>query len=286
MHSITKSIQEFTSLGRALDPSYPSNRTILIAVPIVGILAGVIRFIYTNDASQALITALIVAVSTFLSWAFAREIAPDYEGAAFLAAVFAPLTFLFLSVDSLAFVSLAALLLMTRAVNRTVGPPAMITDSFAILVLAGIAVFVDGWIFGVAAILSLLLDASLQPQLPRHYLVAAVMIAVTFSVIGITGPGEAGTLTLVGILIILVISILMLIYTLMRRPIRSQTDISGYILTRTRVRAAAWVLLVAAVLSGVWHGDDGVVAFVPVWAALAGTSVYAIIRVLMNKSSE
>ena len=85
-------VYRYCSIARPVDPQYPTNRALLILLPIgaaafaalcaVGILPG--------PAVGNALSALLIG---FAAWALARELAPDHDVAAFVALALAWLHF-------------------------------------------------------------------------------------------------------------------------------------------------------------------------------------------------
>jgi len=78
-------ISRVSALARPVDPSYPTNRALLLGLApllIAGCLYGMLR---GGDWAEALRSAGWLVLAAFLGWALARELAPDEDLAAFLA---------------------------------------------------------------------------------------------------------------------------------------------------------------------------------------------------------
>lgn len=136
---------DVTSLGRAIDPSYPTNRALLVLMLGLGLLSG----LWQSSAMWGLQTALAV----FFGWALTRELDPDREMAAFVST---PLVLVSLVLGGLPQGPLFWLLLVTRLVNRTTGLKATWFDSLLVCALAfaslplalltAVAFAADGWL--------------------------------------------------------------------------------------------------------------------------------------------
>ena len=119
-----------TSIGRPVDPAWPTNQAILILSLTVLLVVAAFRIVFGGLAFlPALVAGSFAGGSVFLAWAFARELDPDHDLAAFVGALIALPAWELLG--SPGFTSLVLLLLGLRIVNRTVGPPARPLDSIA-----------------------------------------------------------------------------------------------------------------------------------------------------------
>lgn len=120
----------FTSIARPIDPAYLTNRALLIVLPIAGLLsAGLALFFDVGDGP--LTAAFSGALAAFAAWALTRELAPDYNGAAFVALAFA-------WVANIAFGARQVLLLfvamvLVRVINRSTGLPLRPIDTLGVL---------------------------------------------------------------------------------------------------------------------------------------------------------
>lgn len=165
----------FTSIARPIDPAYITNRALLIVLPLLMLLnAGLasIHEIGTSPLSAAFSGALVA----FAAWALTRELAPDYNGAAFIALVLAWIANIALGTTSVLLVFVA--LLLVRLVNRSTGPRWRVLDTLGVL---GFSIWAAAntqqpliLVIGAGAFI---LDATLSDPLRRHYFAAAVCIA-------------------------------------------------------------------------------------------------------------
>jgi len=263
-----------TSIGRPLDPNYPTNKAVLFLMPAAGIVAAaaaVARGAGFGDATGAGLTAI---GAVFGSWALGRELAPDYDKAAFVSMALAFAVLFFVESPSLLLLFLA--LFLVRVVNRSVGLPARISDSVAVSLLTTWAVYsLSNPLLGIAAAVAFLLDAVLaRPQ--RHQIGFAVgCLGVSalwvwgngFTLHGpislATVPGSSALLIAVGSLVAI---------TLTRQP-QSVGDATGELLSRARVRGGIFVGLLVA-LSSLAFGAEGIRSAGLVWATLGGILIW------------
>lgn len=162
-------IYRWTFLGRPLDWSYPTNRAVLILMPVAGLAAAV-----NTPRFYAFLAGAGAALG---AWALARELVPDHPLEAFVP--------LFLQIPALvpipeaSILLLFATMLLVRMVNRTVGLPARLPDSLAVSTMAAYAMYATQlpWI-GLAAAAAFLLDASLAPRLKRQWIFALLWLLI------------------------------------------------------------------------------------------------------------
>lgn len=271
-------VYKYTSIGRPLDPTYPTNLAIMLLTPLGGALAGLLALLNGSDLGQAAQAGFFAAAALFLGWVLAREIDPDRELSAFVAAGFAFGATLFAPMPP-QLIALAALLILTRIVNRIVGLPARITDSIPALLLTLAAIFVsDQWVFGLAAVVAFALDAVLVRPLRLQWVFAGLALLGTVVYVGTNGAGAIGTFTLPLLLAALVIAAGYVVNIVTTRRLTTPCDATGDPVYTVRVQAAMMVTLLAAVNS-LWYGDAGIWGMLPVWATLAALTLYRMLPV-------
>jgi len=263
-------IRRLTSLARRVDPRYPTNLAIVLLAFSAGALALVYQFFLGADLVSGFPYAFNVAAIPFLGWALAREIDPDRDYSAFLAAGLGLLGFFLYGSPSL--LVLLLVLVSIRVINRTAGPPATLLDS---LLLLGLGIFLtlqNGMLPGILAAGALFLDGLLPAPNRRNLLFAGLMalfmvaygIAEGFS-IQQTGFKPAGFLVLAmvtGLFIPVIFSY---------RSVRTVCDFPDISLIPDRVQAGMVFALLGgwlAWLLGAWQ------ILHPVWMAIAAVAVY------------
>lgn len=279
-----------SALGRPVDPSYRTNLIILILIPVLGIVAGAYSFISSNEIMIALQAALWTALAVFQSWAIAREIDPDNDYSAFVAVAVMVIAMFLLDFPAFSIIALFVTMMGLRLTNRIVGPPATRNDSIMVIVLVIIAVFFDNWIIGLVAAGGFLLSASMSEPERSHLAFAGGAVAIVI-VRGIISLGEIGSLSINYVVGMVLVSIFYILTILANRSITVGTDISGYPIDIRRFRAAMILALIAVVILALWRGDAGVIAMLPLWAAMLGISLYRVpitVRELMafNKARQ
>ncbi|MDJ0916829.1 MAG: hypothetical protein QNJ05_03630 [Woeseiaceae bacterium] len=177
-----RGVYRFTSIARPVDPAYPTNRALLLALPMLVVASAALATadVIALSPAAAAINALLVG---FVSWALTRELAPDDDAAAFLALFIAWPVSLFLGPSSvlLGF----AVLFLVRIVNQSTGLSARPFDTVSVLGLSVFAAYsMDLPLLLIVAGLAFIADALLPNGAKLHY-VAAGVCAGAFSWLGI-----------------------------------------------------------------------------------------------------
>lgn len=260
-------IHRFSVIARPLEPDYPTNRIVLILAPLAALIVAGLDFFWRGAAPmEAGLTFLLAALTAFLSWALTREIAVDAEGAAFLALIAAPFTLL---IGEPALLSLGALILLTRIVNRTVGPPALLSDCVATLILTLAAMWVDGvWALGLAAVLAFVIDALADRPQVSSWAFAVAAGVMTAGAMVLAAPVEGPPLEMRWAIMAAGVAIGAALVTVTQAAPKSLADATDEPLSRWRCAGAMAVALVGA-LTFLLNGQQGLIASLPVWAAVA-----------------
>jgi len=166
-------LYRFTSIGRPLDPSWPSNKAVLILTPIASLVGIGWSFWGGDDVPTIIYRALVFALGAFGSWALARELLPDDHAAAFVSMALGLLA-------CLAYPAPGLLLLFTtlglvRIVNRSTGLAARTSDSLLVtgLVIWSVYACHTPW-FGAVAALGFFLDGVLKRPQKKQWLFALI----------------------------------------------------------------------------------------------------------------
>lgn len=255
----------FTSIARPIDPAYLTNRALLIVLPVVGLASAGLAYFHDTGAGP-LSAALSGALVAFAAWALTRELAPDYNGAAFIALAFAWLAFSAFGVRLVLLLFVA--LVLVRVVNRSTGLPLRPLDTLGVLGFCfWAATSTQQPLILLIASLAFLLDARLERPLCRHYLAAAGCLAAFVWMLLRDATLIAGDLTawdwsLVGASALGIA----LLVNMNPEPV-SYCDTSPRRLDRARVSAGlivGWLLAVQALLT------NGRSAWLetPIWACM------------------
>jgi hypothetical protein len=262
-------IYQYTSIGRPLDPAWPTNKAVLVLLPIAAVLGAALAWAEDGTLSEVLLRALKFALVLFVAWALARELDPDDPSAAFISLAVGVLVAV--SIDSPGVLTAFTALGLIRIVNRSTGLPARKTDS-VVLVLLSIAVIYgsDSPLFGGVAALAFLLDGSLKDPRRHQWVFALLCLGATVVYmvdhdVGFGLPGAPDSLfEWLSVLFLLMFAL----DTVLTRQIHARGDVSGRPLDLNRVRGGMVIGLLAA-LQGI-DRPEGVAVIV---AAIAGICI-------------
>lgn len=244
------SIYQYTSVGRPLDPAWPSNKAVLILLPLAAILGAALEWADGGTPGAVLLRALNLALALFLSWALARELDPDDQSVAFISLAAGVLVGMLL--DSPGLLAAVATLGLIRVVNRSTGLPARKADSVALVLLTITVIYSTGSpLFGGVAALAFVLDGSLKEPLRHQWVFALVCLGgmVVYLVDHDGGLGLPGTPDSLFEWLSVLFLLMFALDILLTRRIRSRGDINDRPLLVGRVRGGMAVGLLAALQS-------------------------------------
>lgn len=266
-------LKDVSAIMRVLDPRYPTN----LAIIIVGVVTGAVALLYQLvdglDLVDSLLWGVAAALTVGLSWAISRELDPDHDLSAFVAAALAIVGLVIFGLPG--FVIHLWLVVLARIVIRPVGFPARLPDSLALLALGGWLAWGGNWIAGLMTAVAFLLDARLAEPLKRqlYFAGAALLMTVVFVILNGWNRPAGDTSYLAAVLIIAVLFIWVIVRSgTVTRP----TDATGQPMDARRVRATQLLSLLTALLAAWWYGNAGVVQLMPLWAALLGIALFRI----------
>lgn len=282
----TRRIYEVTSIGRPLDPGYPTNRAVLVLLPVAAAAAGGLAAAGGASLGGVLGRAAGGALAAFGSWALAREIAPDDE----VVGAFLAMTLGFVAYVALetALAPVFAALFLARVVARTTGLAATGLDSLFVTAIALFAAWRAGSPWPAAAgAAAFALDAVLAPGLARQWLFAGLCGAgaVALTSTGLAPdvvpvqpdllPRLAGTIVLVGTIALIAAT----------RGVDARCDATGEPMSTARVRGAQAIALLMALATSA-SGSAGVEAGALVWTTLAAVIVAAAGRAARREAAD
>ena len=240
----------YTSIARPIDPAYLTNRALLIILPIVALLSAGLSTI-DDIGSGPLAAAFNGALTAFAAWALTRELAPDYDGAAFVALAFAWAANIAFGAHLVMLLFVA--MVLVRVVNRSTGLPLRLFDTLGVFgFCAWAATSTQQPLILLVASLAFFLDARLEEPLRRHYLAAAACLAVFAWMLAGQVPVFADDLTAWDGLAIGASALGVLLFVIINPDPVSYCDISPQRLNRARVNAGlvvGWLLAVQTVLT-------------------------------------
>ena len=261
-----------SSLFRAYDLSLGYNRGILLLSAAGAVAGAALGLAAGQPAAGWLLRALVGSATPFAAAALAKEIDPDHPGSAVLAAALALPALWFATIDSL--LPLLWLLMILRFVNRSTGLAPKVTDTLALLLLAGGLVWLGSPLFGVLTGAVLLLDALLPGGRRAPGVLGALVIlgAVAYWIANAQrfGPAPHEPWQAVVLLAITVatIGVILSCYVVLMPG-----DATGRPLDSSRFQAAQIVALAVGLSFASWHGEAGATLFVALWVALVGAVI-------------
>ncbi|PJF39382.1 MAG: hypothetical protein CUN55_14500 [Phototrophicales bacterium] len=278
---------QFTSLARPIDPKTPSNLIAVLTASIVFIGAAILQLSDGEAVLASLSNAFLGAVTVFVAWVIAREIDPDHQGSSLWTLAIAIVIYALLGESAL--FSVVGLVIASRFLNRSVGPPPKIGDAIALIGIVGLAVGIHGhWVLGVLIFVALMFENTLPMSDRKSYLYAIGVALVTILAIYFTdNPVFDWTLDVPAIAIALLTGVAFVFY-LLRQPhhLQSSCDDGSRLIEWRRVFAAELLVLMAALSLLIVEGANGVAALGSAWAALGGVGWYAIYRYFSGQKEQ
>lgn len=264
-------MRSFTSIGRPIDPNYPTNRAIVLIATLVAIAGTILRLTTGLAFFQSVLWGLSAGLAIFLTWAICRELDPDYDLSAFVAVGWALIGLVFWGLPDAR--TLFWLLLTVRVVNRTTGLPATVFDSFGVLAFGSWLALTGNWGIGALTAVAFFLDAQLRLGNPRQTLFAILSGVTSVAACALGAPIVADGIPL-ALSIALGCSICLWPVFAGSQRMATIADDTGEALDGNRVQSGQILALVAGSEVALWHGTAGLVALMPLWAAVLGAAVY------------
>lgn len=240
-------LYKFTSIGRPLDPSFPSNKAVLLLLPLAALMGAMVSWYDDGELMQILQSAGSFLLIAFGSWALARELFPDDNPAAFVSMGLAILLGFFL--ESPGILIVFATLGLVRLVNRSTGVAAKISDSIIVMLLVFWVIYAtQSPFYGAVAGLAFAFDGSLKNPLRRQWGFALIcfggmivyMIDHDVGLSYFTAPDTLAEWLSLAVLLILALDVFLL------KNVRSRADATARNLNLTRVKCGMVVGLLAA----------------------------------------
>ncbi len=178
------SLDNYFSLGRALDWGYPSNRFAIVvtAITFFFYLAYSIIF-YTGEVSSLknILYAFQIAMLSFGTWAIAREFDPKDPLTAMVAQLITSASFVFIfSVNALTVLPLFLILLGARYLNGITGKESKITDMILILIFgAGLSFATENWIYALISAMAFALNIFFKEKFLKDLIFALIGVAIS-----------------------------------------------------------------------------------------------------------
>ena len=193
-------------LTRPLDPRLPSNVTISGLTLVVAGAAGILAL--TGD--RTLWLPVLAAGATFLTWALGRELDPDHQPTALIAAL--PAAALVLVGFEISILVTVAVMMSARLVVASTGRRPLPTDLAGMVVLAGaVSITPLGWVAGFGLAVAIYLDDRMEETHSGRAVLAAIGAAVAATVVATLTDALPQTLPQVRPLLTLALGALALI---------------------------------------------------------------------------
>lgn len=184
-------IYRYTSIGRPLDPSWPTNLAVICLLP-VAVVVGASWTLWTGadvGLAAAAISGLAFGAAAFATWALGRELLPDDPAAAFVAMGMGLLVCLLVPDPGL--VTVFATMGLARVVNRSTGLAARVWDSAMVTGLVVWALYTtNGPGLGAVGASAFLLDATLPRPARRQWLFALLCLAAPIAYVASRGAAS------------------------------------------------------------------------------------------------
>ncbi|MBK1705196.1 hypothetical protein [Halochromatium glycolicum] len=272
-------LRQVSGLARPIDLDHPTNRWIGALTLVILISGTLIAALAGQGWLAAIGWSALAALAFFLAWALARELDPDAELAAFVAAGFTLPALAAAGLGWLPLPDLAALfliLLALRVVNRTTGLAATLPDTVGVLGLGLWLGYEANPIYLALAVAALLIDGLLgRPDIRRLLLAGGAalvgVLLLSFTDAPLSDSLLARALAPVALLAGLLIAALFATVIRAAGQIQSHTDDTDEPLSSRRVRAGQGLALLTGLGLTLWHGYAGLFGLLPLWAAMAGT---------------
>ena len=276
-------IYRVTSLGRPVEPKYPTNKAILVLMLLAALVAGLVALaqgvVFEGSVARALSALMLV----FVCWALGRELSPDDNAAAFIGTALAVIGWWWWPLPSL--LLLFSALALSRVVNRSTGLTARRSDSLIVTALV-IWTMVDlqNPLLGLAAATAFVFDARLADPKRSQWLFAALCLAavgIQMRVIAKANLAVTFPLTLQYVATAaILLAFLAMAFSL--RTVSSVGDVGARALDPSRVRGGmlvVWLLALATILPE----RSGLEMALPMLAVMAGVVLSAVINTVGNR---
>ena len=269
-----------SAIGRSVDPTYPTNRAIILVTLVVVAGGAVFQWLAGAGLLQGGLWGVEAGLAAFLGWALCRELDPDHDLSAFVAAGLTVVGLFWGQPDLLV---LFWVLMIVRVVNRSVGLPATLLDALVVVGSSGWLMWQrSNWVYGVVAGLAFLLDGQLPKAdreqramtVPPVAFAAAAIIATGAWVVlrGRWWPEAEGSAA--SALAVSAMSAIFVPVIVGASRVSAVDDRAGEPLEPTRVQAAQGMAVLTGVQIGLWAGRVGIVSVAPLWAAAVGAALY------------
>jgi hypothetical protein len=253
-----------THVGRHMDMSRPSNRAI-VGLSGLALIAAVI--VWWNGASYAVLWG---PVHTFLAWAVVRELDPDHEIPALIAALVAG-AWVVSGLAVIGALAVGALLVTARLVTNSTGRRPLLTDLIPIGIFATAIAFTRaGWVAGFGLALAIYIDDRMAPEQKGAAAIIAAGSALGASGVATLSRVFPRDLPDVQPLLVVAVGVLALI-AVVREPVEPASLVDSRLknrISQSRLHASRSLFAVLLFATALLVGPDAL-AVGPLGAALA-----------------
>ncbi|SES87280.1 hypothetical protein SAMN04488587_1393 [Methanococcoides vulcani] len=245
-NTLSMDIYRISSIGRPLDPGYPTNRLMIRISAIVLVAASLFHLSLNNTISISIIYGITAGISVFLVWAISREIDPDHEIAAFVPVILSFIPVILFGIHPV--LPLLWLLLLLRIVDRSTGLKAGIFDTIAVFLLSVFLTYQMTWMFGILAATAFFIDSRASSPNKVHLIASILMLAASIFSISIVNNTAIADISLMETTALLSMAILFIPSILDSRKLKSKGDMTGESLDTLRVKMGKILFLITAIL--------------------------------------
>lgn len=272
--------KNISGIGRPVDPNYSTNRAITIISIIVFAGSSILKIVTRHDFFDSLLWGFQVGITVFLSWALSREIDPDYNVSAFIAAGLSLIGVFYWGIPALGVIFW--LLLAVRIMNRITGLPVTILDSIVFITLSAWLSYQVNWGIGLVATIVLLADILISSRKGVLFIFPFLSMFFTWEIFQRWGvvkmPGE---FIIKDWIIVLVLCLVFLSVIIRTRKVNSMCDTPGEVPVPLRIQLGQIVVLLVGLEVMLWNGKVGMIEMFPLWLSVLAVSIYAgLIRIV------
>lgn len=267
--------QALTSLGRSIDPAYPSNRAAIVGSVFAALIVAAAGLTAEGTLAVGPISA---GGSVFLSWAIARELDPDHPISAMMAM---PIAFgLLIVLGEPSLLLGAAVLLGARMISGTVGEPLRAIDIAGLVLLATLLGLQGTTLVGVPLLITGVVVGERSTW--RGFAIGAAVALAAGSAFVVSGAEVVGAAPGPASWVGIALTVLTTFAAVPAARPRATTDLGGQDLSSTRLNAARIAVALTILSTFAIAGDPTVAAMAPAGAAMVAV---AIRRIAMRSTS-
>lgn len=249
-------IYRYTSIVRPPETATLAGKILLLLVFASAVLGAAMAWRSGLPAIMVFQKGVCALLAVYGCWALARELDPDDRAAAFLSLVAGAIAVL--ATDSPGILILYTTLGLVRMVNRSNGLTARKSDSFLLLALSLLVIYMSGSpLYGLVAGLAFLLDGSLREPLRHQWVFGFVCFGGTLVYV-VDHDVALGQFSVPGSLFGWLGWLFVFIYALnilLQNSVKSMGDSNGKALDLARVRGGMSIGLLAAFQAMLHPGD-------------------------------